>query len=88
MYGIFPHIVELVVFTSHIIVKYWLLFDSFESSPGLLSVVFVFAWRAHLNHVKYVLCVWVFLLPQVQHFELLTRRRFMPLNCNVSKGSQ
>ena len=85
---VFPYIVELVIFSSYIIMQNGLPFDSFESTPWVLPVVFVFARWAHLNHVKNILCVWILLLLQIKHFELLPHRRLMALNCNVSERSQ
>ena len=85
---VLPYIVELVIFSSNVIVQNWLPSDSFESASWVLSVIFILAWWAHLNHVKNVLCVWVLLLLQIQHFELLPHWRLMALSCNVSERSQ
>ena len=88
MDGVFPYLIELLVFTSHIVVKYWLFPNCFQSLSRMLSVIRVFAWRTHLDHIEYILCVGIFLLFQIKCFEFLAHRGLVALVGNITEWAQ
>lgn len=60
VHSVLPHIVILLVETSHMVVNDWVLAGSGQYFFGVLKGILIFARRSHLDHVNYVLCLWVF----------------------------
>ena len=89
MNSVFPALIELRILTPHVVVEYWRLFNWFQSATWMLPMhIFISTRAAHLDHINHVLCVGIFLLPQVEHFEFLPHRWIGSSRLNIAERAQ
>lgn len=86
---VFPALVKLRVFASHIVMQDWRVIHGLERTAWVLSMhVIIAAWAAHFDHIHDVLRVGVFLLSQIEHFEFLPHWRIVPCCLNIAERTE
>ena len=86
---VFPALVKLRVFASHIVMQDWRVIHCLERAPRVLPMhIVIAAWAAHFYHVHDILGVGVLLLPQIKHFKFLPHWRIVPRCLNIAERAK